>query len=370
MEETMLEIHFFKLGELDFINFQKITSLINSIDNSILKAVPNKPLTISDSRSRYYKDSYIHNILSSQPINIFKNAIRVGVTKTPLEDNYFVRSIGSNCIAVTLFQTKEIYSLANRTVEEYIVISLLPHILWTIYKSNRQTIDYLDLFHFETKGCIFDFTAYKPYKVFKIKRPQLDSECKSKLLEANVKSEFVQAIELFINEFSETKDKSEKPAIEKLSKRISANKTRLKAFLCHASGDKPAVRDLYSRLTENGIDPWLDEENLLPGQDWRLEIPKAVKSSDVVLVCLSNKATTKAGYVQKEIKYALDIASEQPDDEIYIIPIRLEECDVPDSLSRWHWVNLFHPNGFERLMRSLCIRAESQQKVQPSMKKM
>jgi hypothetical protein len=48
----------------------------------------------------------------------------------------------------------------------------------------------------------------------------------------------------------------------------------LKAFLCHASGDKPPVRELYKRLVFEGVDAWLDKEKLLPGQDWRVEIPR------------------------------------------------------------------------------------------------
>lgn len=47
---------------------------------------------------------------------------------------------------------------------------------------------------------------------------------------------------------------------------------KLRVFLCHSSGDKPAVRYLYYRLCEENIEPWLDEENLLPGQDWIEEI--------------------------------------------------------------------------------------------------
>lgn len=365
----MLEIHFFKLGDLDFVNFAKITSLVNRIDKNLLIAVSHdKSLELDYSPSKYYSDSYIHDVLSNYPIDLFKTVIRVGVTQAPLQENFFVRSVGSNCIALTLLYTKEIYALANRTVEEYIVISLIPHILWTIYKSHTQTTDYLDLFHLKTNGCIFDLTAHKPDKVFKIKKPQLDRECKAKLIEANVEPQIVEAIEEFLNEFSGTNDKSQKLAHEKTDKKISAKKPKLKAFLCHASGDKPAVRELYNRLVEQGVEPWLDEEDLLPGQDWRLEIPKAVKASDVVLVCLSNKSINRAGYVQKEIKYALDVASEQPEDEIYIIPIRLEECDVPESLSRLHWVNIFQSNGFERLLRSLSIRAESKQKMQPTIK--
>lgn len=132
----------------------------------------------------------------------------------------------------------------------------------------------------------------------------------------------------------------------------------LRVFLCHSSGDKPAVRDLYHRLQNDGIKPWLDEEDLLPGQDWQQEIPKAVRASDIVIVCLSRAAITKAGYVQKEIKYALDVADEQPESTIFIIPLRLEECDVPERLSRWQWVNLFEKTGYARLIRSLRLQAD------------
>jgi outer membrane protein assembly factor BamD (BamD/ComL family) len=132
----------------------------------------------------------------------------------------------------------------------------------------------------------------------------------------------------------------------------------LKVFLCHASGDKPTVRGLYQRLIRDGVDAWLDKEKLLPGQDWQSEISKAVRESDVVIVCLSNKSITKEGYIQKELKFALDIASEKPEGTIFLIPARLEECDVPPRLAPWQWVDLFEADGYERLMRSLHIRAE------------
>ena len=133
----------------------------------------------------------------------------------------------------------------------------------------------------------------------------------------------------------------------------------LHVFLCHSSGDKPAVRELYQRLCAEGIDAWLDEEKLLPGQDWQCEIPKAVRTSDVVIVCLSRGSITKAGYVQREIKFALDVADEQPEGAIFLIPAKLEECEVPDRLSRWQWVNLYEAKGYERLMRALRTRAEA-----------
>jgi len=61
----------------------------------------------------------------------------------------------------------------------------------------------------------------------------------------------------------------------------------LNVFLCHASQDKPAVRELYKRLSaEKWIDPWLDEEDLLPGQDFDFEINQALRDADAIIICL------------------------------------------------------------------------------------
>jgi len=133
----------------------------------------------------------------------------------------------------------------------------------------------------------------------------------------------------------------------------------LRVFLCHSSGDKPAVRNLYKRLLADGIDPWLDDENLLPGQFWEQEIPTTVRNSDVVLVCLTQLAVTKAGYLQKEIKLALDVADEQPEGTIFLIPLKLEDCSLPERLRHLQWVNLFDERGYIQLLRSLRLRART-----------
>ena len=132
----------------------------------------------------------------------------------------------------------------------------------------------------------------------------------------------------------------------------------LKVFLCHSSGDKPAVRALYKILVGRGIDAWLDEEKLLPGQEWQIEIPKAVQNSDAIIVCVSNKSITKEGYVQKEIKFALDIADIQPEGRIFVVPLKLEKCPVPRRLSNLHWLNYYERDGYFHLKRALAKRAQ------------
>ncbi len=131
----------------------------------------------------------------------------------------------------------------------------------------------------------------------------------------------------------------------------------LRVFLCHASQDKPAVRRLHRYLKQHGIQPWLDELDLLPGENWEVEIPRALNASDVILVCLSKNSVNKEGYVQKEISFALDKALEKPDGTIFIIPAKLEACDVPSRLNRYQWVDLFRPDSYKRLLLGLNKRA-------------
>lgn len=80
-----------------------------------------------------------------------------------------------------------------------------------------------------------------------------------------------------------------------------AKPNQLGVFLCHASEDKPMVRKLYERLYEDAFLPWLDSEDLLPGQDWDYEIRNAVRASDAVLVCLSGHLLKRVGTYKKRL---------------------------------------------------------------------
>lgn len=134
-------------------------------------------------------------------------------------------------------------------------------------------------------------------------------------------------------------------------------KHTLKVFLCHASYDKDAVRALYARLTKDGMDAWLDEEKLIAGQNWELEIREAVREADIVVVCLS-KQFNQDGFRQKEVKLAFETAMNKPEGKIFIIPARLEDCDTLPSLSKLHRVDLFEENGYESLMKAFRTRAD------------
>lgn len=124
-------------------------------------------------------------------------------------------------------------------------------------------------------------------------------------------------------------------------------------FLVHAHSDREAVHKLYTRLIKDGVNTWLDAENLQPGQDWQLEIRKAILKSDVVIVCLSCGFDQQQGYRHEELKIALEKAKLLIDNEIFIIPVRLEKCDMPESLRHLHRVDLFKAGGYKKLIRAL-----------------
>lgn len=139
---------------------------------------------------------------------------------------------------------------------------------------------------------------------------------------------------------------------------------KLRVFLSHGNYDKPVVHRLYERLIrEEWIDPWLDEVNLLPGQDRTSELDKVLKSTDVALICLSKQSLEQEGSFQREIRSVVDIAKEKPESSIFIIPIRLNDCDMPQPLHAMQYVDLFasaedKEHAYLRIRRSMEIKLE------------
>lgn len=134
----------------------------------------------------------------------------------------------------------------------------------------------------------------------------------------------------------------------------------LRVFLCHASQDKPIVRELYQRLkAEKWIDPWLDEEKLSFGQHWTTAIEDALSEADVVIIFLSKNSVQKEGFVQRELNYAWELSLEKPRNVIFLIPFRLDNCQIPRYLGSRQWGDYFgdkKESTYQILLRSLIQR--------------
>jgi hypothetical protein len=144
-------------------------------------------------------------------------------------------------------------------------------------------------------------------------------------------------------------------------------------FLSYARKDAPSVTDLYQRLSASGLKVWMDTQNILPGQRWDYEIAQALKRSKIVIICLSNNSVAKRGVVQRELRTALRYLEEKLDSDIFLIPVRLDNCVVPDGLSHLQYVDWFERDGWDRLLQAIQLslkqssneKADSSRRVQP-----
>jgi outer membrane protein assembly factor BamB len=134
--------------------------------------------------------------------------------------------------------------------------------------------------------------------------------------------------------------------------------TTVQIFLSYAREDEEKVDQLYQQLSAAGFKPWMDKRDILPGERWKSSIPRAIRQSDFFMACLSKKSVSKRGLLQREIRGALDIWQEKLEDDIYLIPVRLEDCPVPESLCDFQWVDLFEEQGWTRLVRAIQVGME------------
>ena len=123
-------------------------------------------------------------------------------------------------------------------------------------------------------------------------------------------------------------------------------------FLCYAEEDRNRVEQLYQNLSGAGFAPWMKSRNLLPGQT-RERVRQIIRDADFFMACLSNRSVNLRGFVQTELKNALEVWQEKLPDDIYLIPVRLEECEMPESLTDFVPVDLFTEGSFERIFRAI-----------------
>jgi hypothetical protein len=102
-----------------------------------------------------------------------------------------------------------------------------------------------------------------------------------------------------------------------------------KVFISYASEDFSFAVELYNYLLNSTFTPWLDKKSLLPGQNWDFQIKKALREAHYIVILLSKHSVQKRGYVQGEFKTVLTYCEEKLDDDIYLIPVKINKCEVP-----------------------------------------
>jgi len=125
-------------------------------------------------------------------------------------------------------------------------------------------------------------------------------------------------------------------------------------FLSYASDDARSVDQLQEILESAGVRVWRDIADLWPGEDWRIRIRKAITSDALVFIaCFSSRSVARVkSYQNEELTLAIDELRLRPVDEPWLIPVRFDDCAIPDreigggrSLRTLHRVDLFGPRA-------------------------
>lgn len=132
-----------------------------------------------------------------------------------------------------------------------------------------------------------------------------------------------------------------------------------KVFISYANEDYNSAEKLYDFLSLYRYDPWLDKKRLLPGQNWNMEIKLALRKADFIVLLLSKTSVAKRGFIQREFKLALEYCEEKLDSDIYIIPCKIDDCEIPDKLAKFQWVELKKPDSFELILDALNLQRKT-----------
>jgi hypothetical protein len=130
----------------------------------------------------------------------------------------------------------------------------------------------------------------------------------------------------------------------------------VRPFISYAREDRAVALQLYRDLSKVGAEPWIDVEDLLGGQEWKRAITDAISESSHFLALISAKSVSKHGFVQKELRQALDLLDTFPPGDVFVIPVRLDESQPRhERLTELQWVDMFpeYQDGLRKLLRSL-----------------
>jgi len=123
-------------------------------------------------------------------------------------------------------------------------------------------------------------------------------------------------------------------------------------YLSYAQKDKGIADQVASALQTAGHNVWLDVWELTPGDSITSRIEGCITSSDFLLVLLSPQSV-EAPWIKYELNAAL--FRELRDRAITVIPVLIEDCEIPQILSGRAYLDLrkdFH-GEMQRLVAQL-----------------
>lgn len=137
-----------------------------------------------------------------------------------------------------------------------------------------------------------------------------------------------------------------------VTRSLRARRTPKRVFLIYSRKDLAVAKELSALLTEAGFAPWLDVEQLVPGQVWRQAIVRAIQEAGVAVVLIS-KSLSESRESQAELMAAMKILTAKDKHTFPVLPVRLDDSEVPKFLSHVQWVNWHDSQAKEQILLGL-----------------
>lgn len=124
-----------------------------------------------------------------------------------------------------------------------------------------------------------------------------------------------------------------------------------RVFLSHANEDRERfVVGFAERLRAKGIDVWLDKWEIAPGDSLVDKIfEEGLKNADALIVVLSLKSVNKR-WVREELNTAI---VKRIESNTRIIPVVIENCDIPEALKATVWVRVPNLSSYEQELEQI-----------------
>jgi hypothetical protein len=125
-------------------------------------------------------------------------------------------------------------------------------------------------------------------------------------------------------------------------------------FLCHNSLDKEIVKQIGEQLKKRGLNPWLDEWNLIPGRPWQRSLEEQIQTVKSAAVFVGRNGL--GPWTDMEVEAFLREFMKRKCPIIPVILPNVEETpELPIFLQRMHWVDFRKqdPDPLEQLIRGI-----------------
>jgi hypothetical protein len=128
-------------------------------------------------------------------------------------------------------------------------------------------------------------------------------------------------------------------------------------FIVYSRADLPIAREIAVMLREAGFSPWLDVEQLVPGQNWPEAVATALAQSGAAVVLMS-KSLSSSKSAQMELLLATRLLTAKDKRTFPLIPVRLDDSEPPKPLKHVLWVDWRDSGARGSLLRGLTKATE------------